>query len=161
MSDPIQQPVTLCKTSLSSLFQPFSSCSIVPPLKLTGSTKSAAYKFFFHFTARNSSCGKVLFSQACVKNSVHGEGGMCGMHTPRHACPPQAWPPGNTRGYYEMRSMSGRYESYWNAFLFVFADSFMLQIVQDCEPLLNSFVMFVHDNFFFFNSVRFFCPNDE
>ena len=65
------------------------------------------------------------------------------MPPPRHA------PPGHTRGYYEMRSMSGRYESYWNAFLFVFADSFMLQIVQDCEPLLNSFVMFVHDKFFF------------
>ena len=40
---------------------------------------------------------------------------------PRHACPPwQAYPrhahtPG---GYYEMRSMSGRYTSYWNAFLY-------------------------------------------
>ena len=25
-------------------------------------------------TVRNSSCGKVMFSQACVKNSVHKEG---------------------------------------------------------------------------------------
>ena len=97
--------------------------------------------------------GKVMFSQACVKNSVHW--GVCiphmppplpghaclqahvppGMHThpsahtspgheppmhiytthpPRHACPPS--PP---RRYYEMRSMSGRYASYWNALLFV------------------------------------------
>ena len=27
-------------------------------------------------TVHNSSCGKVMFSQACVKNSVHGEGNM-------------------------------------------------------------------------------------
>ena len=27
-------------------------------------------------TARNSSCGKVIFSQACVIPSVHGEGGV-------------------------------------------------------------------------------------
>ena len=38
------------------------------------------------FTARNSSCGKVVFSQACVKNSVHGG---C---VPCHACPPHACP---------------------------------------------------------------------
>ena len=44
-----------------------------------------------------------------------------GMHTPRHAHPPGhaclPWactPPG---GHYEKRSMSGRYTSYWNAFL--------------------------------------------
>ena len=54
---------------------------------------------------RNSSCGKVLFSQACVKNSVH-RGGRCMPHcmlgytpTPDDRC-------------------SGRYASYWNAFLF-------------------------------------------
>ena len=43
-------------------------------------------------TARNSSCGEVMFSQACVKNSLH-RGSMHGMHVPRHACP-QAYPPG-------------------------------------------------------------------
>ena len=42
-------------------------------------------------TVRNSSCGKVMFSQACVKNSVHrGEGG-CIQHalgqTPRVGIP--------------------------------------------------------------------------
>ena len=54
-------------------------------------------QFAIHiFTARNSSCGKVMFSQACVKNSVHGgawqgghvwQGGMCdgGMHGRGHA----------------------------------------------------------------------------
>ena len=31
------------------------------------------------FTVRDSSCGKVMFSQACVKNSVHrGGGGVAG-----------------------------------------------------------------------------------
>ena len=37
-------------------------------------------------TVRNSSCGKVMFSQACVKNSVHrGEG----VYTPpRQTTPP-------------------------------------------------------------------------
>ena len=34
-------------------------------------------------TARNSSCGKVMFSQARVKNSVHKGGeGLRGVHTP-------------------------------------------------------------------------------
>ena len=37
-------------------------------------------------TARNSSCGKVMFSQACVKNSVGGEG-VRGMH-PQARTPP-------------------------------------------------------------------------
>ena len=41
----------------------------------------AVYKLLSHrcliglkpiFTVRNSSCGKVMFSQACVRNSVHG-----------------------------------------------------------------------------------------
>ena len=68
--------------------------------------------------------GKVIFSEACVKNSVHG-----GVH---------AWFPGGVRGCggvcvvmggvrgcwgaclgHEIRSMSGRYASYWNAFLFL------------------------------------------
>ena len=43
----------------------------------------------------NSSCGKVLFSQACVKNSVGGGGGS-GV----------VW------------HYSGRYAPYWNAFLY-------------------------------------------
>ena len=37
-------------------------------------------------TARNSSCGKVMFSQACVKNSVHRRGK--GVHSP----PPRQTP---------------------------------------------------------------------
>ena len=31
-------------------------------------------------TVRNSSCGKVMFSQACVKNSVHRGACMAGGH---------------------------------------------------------------------------------
>ena len=52
-------------------------------------------------TARNSSCGKVMFSQACVKNSVGG-GHMwdtppwtC-MPPPRHAHPRACMPPVDT-----------------------------------------------------------------
>ena len=58
------------------------------------------------FTVRNSSCGKVMFSQASVKNSVHG-----GVHSPcRHSL---GRPPldGHCRG---------RCAYYWNAFLFTF-----------------------------------------
>ena len=39
-------------------------------------------------TVRNSSCGKVMFSQACVKNSVHSGRGHIwqgGMHHRGHA----------------------------------------------------------------------------
>ena len=111
------------------------------------------------------SWGKVIFSEACVKNSVHRGvcmaggharrggcvvGGMCGRgclcgggacvagggrrggHVWRRVCMAEggmrgregrAWQgacvAGGVRGrYYEIRSMSGRYTSYWNAFLF-------------------------------------------
>ena len=48
------------------------------------------------------SWGKVIFSEVCVKNSIHR--GAC-MH--------------GVRGrYYKIRSMSGRYTFYWNAFFF-------------------------------------------
>ena len=43
-------------------------------------------------TARNSSCGKVMFSQVCVKNSVHGGGVYpsipLGEHPPTGKTPP-------------------------------------------------------------------------
>ena len=72
---------------------------------------------------------KAMFLQVSV---CPRGGGMCGMHMhmsghahpPRHAHPPwHACPPRHTRppsGYYEMQSMSWRYASYWNAFLFNF-----------------------------------------
>ena len=89
-------------------------------------------------TARNSSCGRVMFSQACVKNSIHRgcllrEGGNClGGCLPKRV---SAWGglpggvclwrclPKSMLGYtppqhYGIRSTSGQYASYWNAFLF-------------------------------------------
>ena len=43
---------------------------------------------------------------------MHGRGGMCG----RRGC---VWQEGGVHGrYYETRSMSGWYTSYWNTFLF-------------------------------------------
>ena len=108
------------------------------------------------------SWGKVIFSEACVKNSVHG-GGMGGVRHGGGGCVWQggmygrggawqggrawqghawqggmhsmglcmaggsvhggghAWQGGVRGRYYEIRSMSGRYASYWNAFLlFIF-----------------------------------------
>ena len=40
-----------------------------------------------------------------------------GRYPIRAGTPPPGTPPGR---YYEIRSMSGRYASYWNAFLFIF-----------------------------------------
>ena len=40
---------------------------------------TSLYAIFCIFTARNSSCGKVMFSHACIIPSVHGEGGGDGM----------------------------------------------------------------------------------
>ena len=51
------------------------------------------------FIVRNSSCGKVMFLQNCVKNSAQGGCTPLGRHPP---------PVGHC---------SGRYASYWNAFL--------------------------------------------
>ena len=75
----------------------------------------ALHKRYAIITAHNSSCGKVMFSQACVKNSVHMAGHAC------HTCPQACTPPRACMlpiRYYEMWSMSRRYASYWNAFLF-------------------------------------------
>ena len=47
-----------------------------------------------------------MFSQACVKNSVHG--GRGGVLPPQQTPPRQTPPP---------RHCSGWYESHWNAFL--------------------------------------------
>ena len=92
------------------------------------------------FIVRKRSCGKVMFSQACVKNSVHGgvytprgswaDTPFLGRHAPwadipldRHS--PRQIPPRQTHtpradsphpadGY-----CSGRYVSYWNVFLYL------------------------------------------
>ena len=72
-------------------------------------------------TVRNSSCGKAMVSQVCVKNLVGGGG--VGVHpgplrqtTPgRHTHTPWAdtHPTPHQDGH-----CSGRYASYWNAFFF-------------------------------------------
>ena len=78
------------------------------------------------------SWAKVIFSQACVKNSVHGGGVSASVHAgiphgSRHTPPDQTpSPPDQTppreqtppRADSAIRSTSGRYASYWNAFLF-------------------------------------------
>ena len=83
------------------------------------------------FTVRNSSCKKVMFSQACVKNYVHGrsrdgvylwvQGGVHPLG--RHTCP---WADTPSRDGH----CSERYASYWNAFLFYinYAAGFQLHV---------------------------------
>ena len=76
-------------------------------------------------TAHNSSCGKVMFSQACVKNFVHGGTGC--RHPPGQTPLPPGQtplPPGQTPSPQHppvppaLRSTSGQYASYCsNAFL--------------------------------------------
>ena len=76
------------------------------------------------------SCGKVIFSQVCVKNSDHGgvsTSAHAGIHT--HPCPEHAGihttPAQCMLGYIPLPSACwdrhgyccGRYASYWNAFL--------------------------------------------
>ena len=65
-------------------------------------------------TVRKRSCGKVMFSQVCVKNSVHG--GWRGVQPPRQTSPSKTPPPKQTPPSYG--HCSGRYASYFNAFLF-------------------------------------------
>ena len=93
----------------------------------------ALAKYIFIFSDRNSICGKVMFSQACVKNSVHGGGGIpacygacisLGRHSPRQlSTPPRqtstASPRQTLPGRHPLQDghCSGRYASYWNAFL--------------------------------------------
>ena len=79
----------------------------------------------FNYRPRRRSCGKVVFSQVCVKNYVHR--GFClsacwdtpppptGRHPPGQTPPPgqtTSPPPTQADGY-----CCGRYASYWNAFL--------------------------------------------
>ena len=93
---------------------------------------------FLSLPPANEVWGKVIFSEACVKNSVHGGGGVClsacwgaplwdqeppqDRHPPRdQAHPPgPGTPPSRSRACWEIRSTSGWYASYWNAFFFLF-----------------------------------------
>ena len=83
---------------------------------------------FFNFYRPQRSWGKVIFSEACVKNSVGGgggvwqggmhDGGTCvagGMHGRGVVC--VWWGACMAGGVHGIQSMNGRYASYWNAFL--------------------------------------------
>ena len=75
-------------------------------------------------TVRNSSCGKAMFSQAYVKNSVRGGGVHPSRQTPLPAAdteqtpPPGRHPSGQTTPPpHQDGNCSRWYASYWNAFL--------------------------------------------
>ena len=101
----------------------------------TDNTTESVHNWFvwqLHFCSSHNyhpqrSWGKVIFSEACVKNSVHG--GIGHMVPPGQVHPPfrAGTPPGQVHTPKQVHphagtppwSMSGRYASYWNAFLFV------------------------------------------
>ena len=58
--------------------------------------------------------GGVCVAGGCVVGACMAEGGMCGGGGMRDT---YTYPPGRYYGY-GIRSMSGRYASYWNAFLY-------------------------------------------
>ena len=68
--------------------------------------------------------GACMAEGACVAGGMHGRGGVCMVR----GC---AWQGGMHGRYYEIRSMSGRYTSYWNAFLFwyVFDEDYFSKIL--------------------------------
>ena len=79
------------------------------------------------FTVRKRSCGKVMFSQACVKNSVHG-GGVSHDALGQTPPPPARCMLGYTHPWADIPRAhtpppdghcNGRYASYWNTFLFI------------------------------------------
>ena len=63
---------------------------------------------YFLLPPANEVWGKVIFSEACVKNSVHGGGGSASVHAgipPRPPSPEQAHPPGTEHaGRYGQRA---------------------------------------------------------
>ena len=74
-----------------------------------------------YFYRPETKFAKVMFLHVSVILStvggVRGKGGVARGHAWQGGCVPRA-PPGRYYGY-GIRSMSGRYASYWNAFLFV------------------------------------------
>ena len=95
------------------------------------------------------SCGKVIFSQACVKNSVNRGWGVSasvhgGIHPPPGQTPPGQTPPSLGRPPWADTPRadtlpdghcSGRYVSYWNAFLLKF---YIRHLLQRTIPALRS-----------------------
>ena len=110
------------------------------------------FLYYLCFYRSQRSWGKVIFSVACVKNSVH-EGGVPGqVHLPWSGTPPGRYtlwavhprqvspgrdtplgryplvryPPGQVppqhSACWEIRATSGRYASYWNVILLYICD---------------------------------------
>ena len=70
------------------------------------------------FTVRKRSCGKVMFSQACVKNSVHGRRCTHPQADPPLDKHPQANTPSGRTPPPSRRLLQWMVASYRNAFLF-------------------------------------------
>ena len=113
------------------------------------------------------SWGKVTFSVACVKNSVHRGGGKyldmypheqvppwqvhpSGRYTPspEQVHPSAGTPPGSS-ACWEIRATSGRYASYSNAFLFTHS-----------SQILKLNVSFLHGNYRLLTFVILTCCTD-
>ena len=85
------------------------------------------------FTAHKRSCGKVMFSQACVKNAVHSRGGIPGQTPPGRQTPSLLADTPPLDGYCRRR-----YASYWNAFLLKIGTRLWLVSLRMC--ILNGSV---------------------
>ena len=74
----------------------------------------------------------------CMVGGMHGGGGECmvGGHAwLGGACVTSTSPPASRQNGYSIRSMSGRYASYWNAFLFQISCPKMLcQVMSTNDP---------------------------
>ena len=70
-----------------------------------------------NFYRPQRSWGKVMFLQVCVILFTGGE--YLTRYTPRPGTSPGPGTPPRRRACWEIRSMRGRYASYWNAILFV------------------------------------------
>ena len=94
-------------------------------------------------TGRNEVVAKVMFLHVCV---ILFTGGSASASDP----PPGRRPPHRKEAPPGIRSMSGRYASYWNAFLLgkmnqfsKFACSFIFVSVGDCDPPIRDFELLV------------------
>ena len=108
-------------------------------MKSVRASSTATLSSTYYYYRPQRSWGMVIFSVACVKNSFHREGGLplCMRgYTPQEQIPPGADPPQEQTpppqeqtpppqeqtppqcsASSEIRATSGRYASYWNAYL--------------------------------------------
>ena len=80
------------------------------------------------FTVRKRSCGKAMFLHLSVSHSVHGGGGVC--------LPSACWDTHPRAGQTSPGGQcSGRYASYWNAFLLFLKSSLFTRKTFTCTFL--------------------------